>query len=335
MSRIVIVGEAWGKQEEEERRPFVGASGQFLNSLLAKAGIRRSDCFVTNVFNLRPQPTNDVSNLCGPKAAGIPGYPALTKSKYVLAQYAPELERLFREIRNESPNLIIAFGNTPLWALCRRTGITKFRGAPLVSHLGIKVLPTYHPAAVLRQYKLYPVIYADLKKAAREAEFPELRRPPRTIFVPESIEDLEWFEREHIDPSPRLAVDIETKGDQITEVGFAPSPSAALVVPFWDRLRSDGNYWPSHAVEREAWLWIWRQLRKGKEIVGQNFSYDMQYFWRRMGFTVPDATHDTMLLHHALQPEMEKGLGFLGSIYTDEPAWKFLGRHAETLKKED
>jgi hypothetical protein len=42
-----------------------------------------------------------------------------------------------------------------------------------------------------------------------------------------------------------------------------------------------------------------------------------------------------MLLAHAMQPEMEKSLGFLGSIYTDEPAWKFMGRRGETLKAED
>jgi hypothetical protein len=42
-----------------------------------------------------------------------------------------------------------------------------------------------------------------------------------------------------------------------------------------------------------------------------------------------------MLLHHALQPEMDKGLGFLGTVYTDELPWKFMRTKHETLKKED
>ena len=69
--------------------------------------------------------------------------------------------------------------------------------------------------------------------------------------------------------------------------------------------------------------------------IGQNFSYDMQYFWRTVGITCPKFFGDTMLLHHALQPELEKGLGFLGSIYTNEPSWKFMRQEHFTLKKGD
>ena len=71
-----------------------------------------------------------------------------------------------------------------------------------------------------------------------------------------------------------------------------------------------------------------------KAIVGQNFLYDINHLWANYGITVPHATNDTMLLHHALQPEMQKGLGFLGSLYTNEASWKFM-RHSETIKRED
>ena len=53
-----------------------------------------------------------------------------------------------------------------------------------------------------------------------------------------------------------------------------------------------------------------------------------------MGIACRGAAEDTMLLHHALQPEMEKGLAFLGSVYTDEATWKFMSK-VDTLKKED
>ena len=52
-----------------------------------------------------------------------------------------------------------------------------------------------------------------------------------------------------------------------------------------------------------------------------------------MGITVPHAGEDTMLLHHSLQTEMEKGLGFFGATYTDEPSWKFM--RLDNLKKEE
>jgi uracil-DNA glycosylase len=185
---IVLVGEAWGQKEEEEGRPFVGASGWLLNQMLSHAGIRREECFTTNVFNLRPKPSNDIKNLCGSKADGIVGFPALAKGQFVLAQYAPEIDRLYREIRERNPNLIVALGATAAWALLYSTGIKTIRGAVAPTHHKVsaqlgrtyKVLPTYHPAMVLRDYSARPVATADLGKAARESLFPEVRRPKRS-----------------------------------------------------------------------------------------------------------------------------------------------------------
>ena len=64
----------------------------------------------------------------------------------------------------------------------------------------------------------------------------------------------------------------------------------------------------------------------------QNGLYDIAFLWRAAGIPVKGALHDTMLLHHALQPEMKKGLGFLASIYADEGAWKEMRAKAETIK---
>jgi DNA polymerase I-like protein with 3'-5' exonuclease and polymerase domains len=85
-------------------------------------------------------------------------------------------------------------------------------------------------------------------------------------------------------------------------------------------------------AEVKAWTFIRRCLRLGKELGGQNFQYDMQYLYELVGIKCPDFTHDTMLLQHSLQPEMRKGLGFLASIYTDEPPWKFMHKVSATDK---
>lgn len=355
MTKYVIVGEAWGREEAEALAPFVGASGKLLYAMLAQAGIPKSECFFTNVFNFQPKgtyPDNDLRNVCGPKAESIPGTPMLQRSKYVHKRFAPEVERLFREIENEAPDLIIALGATAAWALLGTSGIRKIRGAPALSErFNVKVLPTYHPTAVLREWTLRPIVIADLIKARAEGEFRELIRPQRSIWIEPAIADLERFEREHFTNATALSVDIETKGDIITCVGFAPSDAVAIVVPFYDAVRSDGNYWRSTAEELAAWEFVrrWCAMTIPLDIrqrmgyypelrhlpgIGQNHLYDIHRLWRSMGILL-HADDDTMLLHHALQPEMEKGLGYLASIYTDELPWKFMRTANETLKKED
>lgn len=334
----MIVGEAWGREEALAREPFVGSAGKILSGMLAQVGIDRRHCYLTNVFNLQPEPTNDITNLCGPKLGGIPGMPFLQQGKYVRAEYADELTRLYAEITTLNPTLIVALGATASWALLRTSGIRRVRGAPSLMTLGdrqYKVLPTYHPAAVMREFTLRPIVIADLEKARREAEFPELRRPRREIWVEPDIIDLVRFEREFILPATDLSVDIETAQEQITCVGFAPSRERAIVVPFVDALQADGNYWRSLTDELIAWDHIRRWLRLAKRIGGQNFLYDTHWLWRKYGLPIPHSAFDTMLMHHAMQPELEKGLGFLGTIYTDELGWKFMRAKHETLKKED
>lgn len=329
---IMIVGEAWGAQEEEAGKPFVGPSGKLLWSMLSAHGISREECYVTNVFNFKPMPTNDVSNLCGPKPVGIPNYPALTKSLYVKKEYWPELVRLFDEVKRVNPNVIVTLGGTPLWALTRGAAtLSRVRGTPILSTSGHKILPTYHPAAIFRKAQLRPIVYADLGKVRRESEYPEIRRPSRTIYIAETISDIRDYEAEHMTPGQLLAADIETQQGQITCIGFAPSASSAIVIPFVS-FADNGSWWITKGLERQAWEIVRRWLREYR-IVGQNFSYDAKYLWTTMGIPSPGWTDDTMLLHHSLFLELEKSLGFLGSCYTNEPSWKFM--RSGTLKKED
>ncbi len=199
---------------------------------------------------------------------------------------------------------------------------------------GRKLIATYHPSSVVKNWSLRPIVLLDLMKAKRHSETPELVRPSRTLHLFPSLADIEEFYEKYIIPAPVLSVDVETKAGQITEVGIATSRDRALVIPFWARSERDGNYWRTLREESLAWKWV-RRILSEKACIGQNFSYDIQYFYRVMHIPVPHFVGDTMLLHHAMQPEMEKGLGFLGSIYTDEPAWKFMRTDAATLKKED
>lgn len=357
---VVLVGEAKGDNEERINAGFVGASGIELLRMLNEAKlieltdadydyIRRYydygdptmiDCiwqmhpevYRTNVFQKHP-PGNKIEAFCGGKASALPGYPVLQKSKYVLAELKHEIERLADELVSVDPNLVVALGNTALWALCGRTGISKLRGTTCYStHAasGYKVLPTYHPAAVIRQWELRPVTVIDLAKAKREAEYPDIRRPKRDIWIAPTIEDLYEFKRLYI--SDFLSVDIENPGGPIQEIGFAPNPALALVVPI---LKGGKPYWSVQDFPRA--LRFCKDLLEERVIkkVFQNGLYDLAVILRQWGFKVRGFDEDTMLAHHALQPESLKSLGFLGSVYTDEGSWKQMRKAATTLKRDD
>lgn len=337
MTDILLLGEAWGEVEERERTAFVGPTGHLLNQMLVTAGLRRIDCHATNVFNLRP-PGNKIEALCGDKDEGIEGYPPLAKGGYVRKEFAKELNRLADEIERYNPNLIVALGNTAAWAMLGKTTMKNLRGTVhLSTHTisGYKVLPTYHPAAIFRQYSLKPTTVLDLSKAKREASSPLVHRPERHIWIEPTLEDLYEFDRLYIQSCERLAVDIETYRDCITCIGFAPREDVAIVIPFPGFQRARADYWPSLGVQHRVYHFIKEVLRRPVPKVFQNGLYDIAFLLRAWGIGVSGVGHDTMLLHHALQPESLKGLGYLGSLYTSEGPWKQMRERVKTIKRED
>jgi uracil-DNA glycosylase len=362
---IFLCGEAQGEQEAKIGKSFVGTSGAELLRMLHEAAVitftsadrdfmnryyktydpwcldaiwsLHPEVFRTNVFQQHP-PANDLKHLCGPKATGIPGFPALIKSGYVRKELAYELDRLGDEILAADPNLIVCLGNSALWALAGRTGVTKLRGTTSVStHTvsGYKLLTTYHPAAVCRQWELRPTTVADLSKINREKEFADVRRPACEVWIEPTIQDIETFISSYITNGCEiLSVDIETSGNQVTCIGFAPRADLAIVIPIHDSRSKTGSYWATQELERQCWNLIRRVLEDATILkLFQNGLYDVAFIWRSTGIKVLGCAEDSMLLHHALQPESLKGLGYLGSIYCDFGPWK--SDHRESTIKRD
>lgn len=360
---VLLVGEAWGENELKTGKGFVGASGAELLKMLSDAHVltltatdhdyirkyyRTQDPWCldavwemhpevirTNVFQQHP-PANRLEHFCGPKADGIPHFPMLVKSGYVRKEYQYELDRLGDEILGLDPNLIVCLGNSALWALAGRTGITKLRGTTCVStHVvsGYKLLLTYHPAAVLRQWELRPTTIIDLRKIHHENQFPEVRRPRVEIWIEPNLQDIEAFISIYItNGCDILSVDIETSGSQITCIGFAPRPDLAIVIPIHDERNKSGSYWSTAADERRCWELIRPVLENPKIYkLMQNGLYDVAFIWRSTGIKVMGCKEDTMLLSHAEQPEALKGLGYLGSLWTDFGAWKDEHRRNQTI----
>lgn len=336
---IMIVGEH--NFAKDDNGPFSSGLGKMCKAWLRQVGIDPRDCTFTNVFPFVPEPRASIYALCGPATEGIKGMKFWKPKHYIRAEFKPHLDQLWKRINHESPNLIIAMGDTALWALTSEKSIKTARGRVTEGNAAIhgrKVLPTYHCKTVVADWPLRPIVLADLEKAKRQSAFPEVARPKHLIHIEPSLADIEEFITRFILPATYLSVDIESKDTMITCVGFAPNTGHALVIPFYDELTESGNYWSSLREELLAWTAVRKILKLGKQVVGQNYLYDMQYKWRFMGIPNPDAAHDTMLLHHSLQPEMLKGLGFLASIYTDEMAWKGMHHYTATdksIKKED
>ena len=171
-------------------------------------------------------------------------------------------------------------------------------------------------------------------KAKRESLYPEIRRPPREIWIEPSLDDIRTFISQHITGCRLLSVDIETSGTRVTCIGFAPDNGIALVVPFDDSRQPSGSYWPTREDEVKCWGLV-RSILSDSRIpkLFQNGAYDISFLLRAYGIKTLNCAEDTMLLSHALQPEGLKGLGYLGSIYSDEGAWKHMRKKDETIKR--
>ena len=332
-AKIAIVGEAWGEEEEKIKRPFIGQSGQELTRLLSRVGIFRKDCFFTNVFALRPQ-DNKIEALCGGKKETGSKLPMLAQNKYLFPQYQEEVLRLKKELDEVSPNIVIALGGTACWALLDSASISSYRGTLHTSSLcpNLKVLPTYHPSAILRNWSFRPIVIADLIKAEAESKFPQIIIPDRKLMINPIIEEVQTILPTY-ETCPLLSVDIETGAGQIKTISFSPNPYESFIVPFVDLSLPFGSYW-SYEEEILAWAAVRKLLASPVPKLFQNGLYDLQYLVR-WGIKVNNCAEDTMLLHHALYPEMQKGLGFLGSIYTNSPSWKDMRKKAEGFKKDE
>lgn len=349
-ARIVCVGEAYGREEDSQGRPFCGGAGKELRLWLRNAGIDPdAEVYYTNVINKRPM-RNQFKEFClkakdaraeYPKwkpvlemqAPQFPWpekyiWPAVMSGGYLHPQYLHELPALYDEIMAKEPTLVIPLGNIACWAILGHTGITKIRGACAWSDsLGVKCLPMLHPAAILRQYELQPLCLADMLKAASESQFADLIRPSRQLWIDPTLEDLRTF-NQYMQRAHDIGCDIETAPEAglIKTVGFSADTDFAIVVPFYDHRQPEGSYWQTTREEQVAWDWVkcWLGLPQSK--IFQNGAYDVTWLWALVGMT-PSSWEDTMLQAHALQPELPKDLATLGSIYTNEPAWKFNFKH--------
>lgn len=129
-AKIMLVGEAYGQEEERAQEPFVGISGQELNRMLHAAGIMRSECYTTNLVNARPK-NNDFAEWIPERKTDVTFRHVQLRDRKVDPIVLQGYQRLQKEIELVQPNVIVTFGNTPTWALTGAWGVTKWRGSML------------------------------------------------------------------------------------------------------------------------------------------------------------------------------------------------------------
>ncbi len=276
---IVIIGEAWGDQEALLQAHFVGAAGQELARMLFAAGYgnellsysfnsparmlgywRKFPYPLLNVFNAR-LPDNDITFFyTKPGDAASKLFPQRKFDNsiyYVKAEHEHHIIHLHETLSKLKPNVIVALGNTALWALGLPPSVSKLRGNVVDSDFG-KVLPTFHPASVLRKWEQRVVTILDLHKALRESSSPFIKTISREIWTKPTIDDLYKWWALHGTRTGLLAFDIETVGNkQISEISFAVDSTHALHIPFfWKENRRFINWWPAAKTELEAWRFV-------------------------------------------------------------------------------
>jgi DNA polymerase I-like protein with 3'-5' exonuclease and polymerase domains/uracil-DNA glycosylase len=341
-ARIMIVGEAPGEQEERAGTPFVGQSGQELDRMLQEAGIMRSTCFVTNVVRVRP-PGNDIGVFFAQRKSDITLQHVNFNGKHCLPVVMAGIELLKREIEMCRPNVIIALGNTALWALTGNWGITSWRGSELACNLPLaldyqpKVVPTYHPALVRRQWTWRQTAVHDLRRARRESQ-------DRTIFqrdydflirpdFTQTINVLDALLAEAEKGALYLSGDMETRAGHIACLGIAWNQKSAISIPFMCVERAEG-YWTLEE-ETEILFRLIPLARKAKWF-GQNFIYDQQYSVRHWFGLQFNLVHDTMLAHHSMFANSQKGLDYLSSMYCEHHVyWKDDGKNWDPKKHDE
>lgn len=327
-ARIMIIGEAPGADEEREKKPFVGGSGQELYKMLSECGIDLNECFITNVCRYRPfknkietllHTKTEARKLGIPELHGIYPDPVITEGRKLLLD----------EIEKVKPDIIIPLGNLSLWALTGEWGITNWRGSEIKSEeFNCYIIPSIHPAAVLRSWPFRYMCLQDFRRVKRvldNGSNPKEQNYQVSLRCSEYISKLDWI----LNNCNIISCDIETWNKNIMCIGFGWSSTEAICIPFL-------TYGARDYFSLEEEVMIVKKIREvltseKLRVIWQNGAFDLQYISYYWGF-LPRITDDTMLMQHTMYPSFPKSLDFLSSMYCehhlywkdDNKSWKNL-----------
>lgn len=333
-ARAILVGEAPGKEEVEQGRPFVGASGLELNRALKACGIDRRTLHITNTLLCQP-PENNYAKL--EKQVG-----KRIKKGEANLRLASQccLPRLLNEIAAHPCTNLITLGSTAFKAISHSdSSVMSVRGGPRevviagADDVGItkRLLPTVHPAFVMRARRWTRAFTSDMSRAFRWFSTGLGWQDPRMGVAPRPDQLKNWIEKHRRDRF--IVCDVETLPgfpdvghfdplfDKLTVIGLGSEDGReAIVIPI--RTKDGVPRYENRAFSEIRSILI--DFFQDPTIVksGWNFGYyDRMVIAARLGVE-PLPIVDGIGLHKMVEPELPHRLGYVGSICTDAPSWK-------------
>lgn len=294
-SNKLIVGKHEGKDEVVQGKSFVGGTRPWLRNMISKSGGSLESYNLINVIG------------CCPPGDSMPGdidwYKTSKATGKEAVQYCRQ-HHLDPVLTSKKWSRIIALGAEALEATTNRRGILQWRGSPLqLTHYGPDhppiVMPTLHPAFLMRQADMSPVAYGDLRKS--------MQLPPEDSYkLYATVDDLQQFE------STAFAFDFEWDSNkEVTLVGLSNAYGTGLVI--------DPRTAESSLVQQE----LKRIFENATDLIGHNIVSADIPFLDKFGFDISKAKlWDTMLMQHLVQPNYKHSLAFVCSVFTNAVFWK-------------
>ena len=310
---VVLIGEAGGREEAEQGRPFVGPTGALLEELLRDVGLTRAQVRLDNVVQRRPsQRSNDLRLI--PKAE--------------LHQWKLDCQRRVEEDYRQA-QVIVPLGELALQAVTGKTRISRWRGSLLEGYRPQqRVIPTFHPAYTFRDPIALRAIQRDLQRARAWLDGTIVIPERRYRFRP-TIEEVELYASLvcRLGESDLMTLDVETPG-YLDCVGFSYDPHEALCVPTTKR------YWKDPRVVQRAWRCIRAMCQSRVPKVLMHGLFDAYWLWMIARLPIANWRWDLMGMHHCLQPNEPHNLAYIVSMYMDWYVfWKDEAKDPESVQR--
>lgn len=303
-SRIMLIGEAPGEAEERTGKVFSGRAGQELDKMLERAGLHRSQLYVTNAVKCRP-PENRT--------------PERWEAKVCADEYVT------REIEEIDPTHVLLLGNAALTAVAKKSGITKHRGVRLEvsgQPSSRTIMAAFHPAYALRNPGVYPILQEDIRRFARAIKG-EFQVVPVKVKYVATVKGLRAVIRllQEAPAGTVVSYDVENRFGpwhpdwSIQCLGISLDGKTAYVIPLHHPKSPFRKSW------KRLLLHLREALTRGDLILtAQNGKHDNVQLagagiFLRHNF-------DVMLAAHLLDENRPKNLGFLSQTYLGADVYK-------------
>lgn len=296
--RVMVIGEAPGRREDDINKPFSGDCGRELDNLFLRAGFPREQIYITNVVHCRP-PDNRK-----PKAKEIS----------VCKQW------LSKEILEVEPKFVLILGATALKAFPFLEGkgkVTELRGR-LIEENGRHFMITFHPGAILRDDSKRPMFESDVNKfltVVKGGKVPNEKKLNLTIATLGNIQDL----FREISQNQVISLDIETTGlspflgdEKVTMVGLGLK-DRQWIVP----LNHQRSCFRTETNQRVI-LKTLEQALMGKQVIAHNGKFDSLWLLVKYGVDIK-INHDTMMQHSLIDENARHGLKNLAMVKYGAP----------------